>query len=95
VQKIRKLSCSFQEKGNYLLKIQSKLDISTIEVYMARKHSPRIPKVRSRPAQQLFFWIKIVVVQESLCRVCAVLEIKLTGNLNLFNFNSQVLMPGG
>jgi hypothetical protein len=50
VPKTRKLSCSFQEKGNYFLKILSKLDISTIEVYMARKHSPRIPKERFRPA---------------------------------------------
>jgi hypothetical protein len=48
--KMRKLSCSFQEKGNYLLKNPSKLDISTIEVYTARKHSPQIPKERSRPA---------------------------------------------
>ncbi len=48
----RKLSCSFQEKGNYLLKIMSKLDISTLEVYMARKHSPRIPEehFKFRPA---------------------------------------------
>ena len=50
VPKTRKLSCSFQEKGNYFLKILSKLDISTIEVYMARKYSPRIPKERFRPA---------------------------------------------
>ena len=50
VLKIRKLSCSFQEKGNYFLKILSNLDISTIKVCMARKHSPRIPKERFRPA---------------------------------------------
>ncbi len=59
VPKIRKFSCSIQEKGNYFLKIQSNLDISTIEVYMERKHSPLIPKERFRPAQQLLFWIKI------------------------------------
>jgi hypothetical protein len=51
VPKTRKLSCSFQEKENYILKILSKLDISTIEVYMARKHSPQIPKEHFRPAQ--------------------------------------------
>jgi hypothetical protein len=40
VPKTRKMSCSFQVKGNYLLKILSNLDNSTIELYMARKHSP-------------------------------------------------------
>ncbi len=54
------------------------------------------PKSASdQPLQQLLFWIKIVGVQESLCRVCAVPEIKLTGNLNLFDFNSQVLRCQG
>jgi hypothetical protein len=52
---LRKLSCSFQEKGNYFLTIPSNLDISTIEVYMARKLSPAISKERFRPEQQLFF----------------------------------------
>jgi hypothetical protein len=55
VPKIRKLSCSFQEKGNYFLKILLSLDISTIEVYMTRKHSPLMPKECFRPAQQLLF----------------------------------------
>jgi hypothetical protein len=32
VPEIRKLNCSFQEKGNCFLKILSNLDISTIEV---------------------------------------------------------------
>ncbi len=32
------------------MKILSNLDISTTEVYMARKHSPQIPKERFRPA---------------------------------------------
>ncbi len=56
------MSCSFQEKGNYFLKILSNLDISTIKVYMARKHSPVISKERFRPAQQLLFRTKIVDV---------------------------------
>ncbi len=60
------LSCSFLEKENYLLKIMTNLDISTIEVYMARKHSTLIPKERFRPAQQLLLWIKIVHVPECL-----------------------------
>jgi hypothetical protein len=32
------------------MKIMSNLDISTIEVFMAREHSPLIPKERFRPA---------------------------------------------
>jgi hypothetical protein len=44
VPKTKKLSSSFQEKGNYFLKILSNLDISTIEVYIARKPSPPILK---------------------------------------------------
>jgi hypothetical protein len=60
VPKIRKLSCSFQDKkkGNYFLKNLSNSGISTFEVYMARKHSPVISKESFRPAQlpqQLFF----------------------------------------
>jgi hypothetical protein len=46
VPKIKQLSCSFQEKGNYFLKILFNLDISTIEVYMAGKHSPLTPNER-------------------------------------------------
>jgi hypothetical protein len=54
--KIRKLrACSFQERGNYFLKILLNFDISTIEVYMARKHSPLIPKERFRP-KHLSMW---------------------------------------
>ena len=56
----------------------------------------KYPKSASdQPLQQLLFWIKIIDVQESLCRVCAVPEIKVTGNLNLFDFNSQVLRCQG
>jgi hypothetical protein len=46
VPKVRQLSCSFLEKENYFLKILFNLDVSTIEVYMARKHSPLKPKER-------------------------------------------------
>ncbi len=53
------------------------------------------PKSASDQPTQLFFWIKIVDVQDSLCRVHAVPGIKVTGNLNLFNFNSLVLRCQG
>jgi hypothetical protein len=76
----------------------SNLDISTSEVYMARKHSPLIPEERFRPAPTA-----VLLNQNCRCAgkfvqglwVCAVPEFKLTGNLNLFNFNSQVLRCQG
>jgi hypothetical protein len=82
VPKIRKLSCSFQEKGNYLLKMLSNLDISTTEVYMARKHSPRILKGRFRPAQAAAVVLNQNCPCAGLCGVAGlcVLEIKPTGN---------------
>ncbi len=60
----------------------SNLDISTSEVYMARKHSPLRPKERFRPAPAA------AAVLNQNCR-CA--ESKVTGNLDLLNFNSKSL----
>jgi hypothetical protein len=93
VPKIRKLSCSFQEKANYFLKFLSNLDINTIEVYMARKHAPVISKERLKPEQQLLFWN----LNCRSARMLALLvpEFKLTGNLNLFDFIPQVLRCQG
>jgi hypothetical protein len=71
-------------------------DISTIEVYMARKHSAVIPKERFRPAQAA----AAALNQNCRCagkfvRCCAVPEIKLTENLNLFDLIFQVLRCQG
>ncbi len=52
VPNIRKLSCSFQQKGNSFLKIPSNLDMGIIEVYIARNHSP----------QRALIWNACVVV---------------------------------
>jgi hypothetical protein len=70
VPKIREMSCSVQEKGSYFLKILSNLDISTMEVCMARKHRSVISKERFRPEQQLVFRTKNFDVAMSLesCR---------------------------
>jgi hypothetical protein len=57
---------------------------------MARKHSPLIPKERFRPAPAA------ATVLNQNCRCAESLqESKVTGNLNLFNFNSQVLRCQG
>jgi hypothetical protein len=64
----------------------SNLDISTSEVYMARKHSPLIPKERFRPVQAA----AAVLNQNCLCAEF-LQESKVTGNLNLLKFNSKSL----
>jgi hypothetical protein len=79
--KIRKLSCSFQKKGNYFLKILSNLDISAICLCMRRKqvftsYTQRAPQTHAAA---------VVLNQNCLCAEMLALrvpEFKLTGNLN-------------
>jgi hypothetical protein len=60
-------------------------------VYMVRKHSPVRSKEPFRPEQQLLFRTKIVEMA-----IAGLGKVRpLTGNLNLFNFISQVLRCRG
>ena len=75
-----------------LPEILSNLDISTIKVCMARKHSPRIPKERFRPAPPAAVVLNLLSMTGNYFSICGA---RLHRDLNLFNFNSQVLRCQG
>jgi hypothetical protein len=93
VHKIRELSCSFQEKGNYFLKIPSNLDVSAIEVLSCIWRESihlEYPKSASRTSAD-----SSCCTKSKLLMTGNYLSVKVTGNLRVFYFISQALRCQG
>jgi hypothetical protein len=86
------LSCSFQEKGNYFLKILLNLDISTIDVYMARKLTSYTQRALQTSTAAVLLNQNVSMWQN--CTESHAIR-QMTGNLNSFDFIPQSLDAGG